>query len=190
MENKSKIAVFKTLTVLVASAFMAAISLVCGKYLAIPIGDVMRFSFENTPIILSGVIFGPCVGAAVGVAADLVGCLAVGFTINPIITLGAGMIGFISGGSNYILKKLGISDLKTRIIISAALSHFVGSLIIKTIGLAAFYSIPFYSLFLLRLINYAIVGSLDGLIVYQLLKNKSFIGQINSMLRKNEKRTA
>ena len=31
-------------------AMLAAMSIVCGKYLAIPLGNVMRFSFENLDI--------------------------------------------------------------------------------------------------------------------------------------------
>ena len=49
---------------MVASAFLVAISIVCGKYLAIRGGDVLRFSFENLPILLAGIAFGPLVGLA------------------------------------------------------------------------------------------------------------------------------
>ena len=86
----------RVLRVTVFSALLAAISIVCGKYLAFNMGDFLRFSFENLPIIFAGMAFGPLIGALVGVVADLVGCLLVGYAINPIITVGAAAIGLIS----------------------------------------------------------------------------------------------
>ena len=64
----------------------------------------MRFSFENTPIIFAGMIFGPIVEALVGTVADLVGCVMVAYEINPLVTLGAALIGLISGIVFYISK--------------------------------------------------------------------------------------
>ena len=53
----------RVLRVAVISAFFAAVSMVLGKYLAIGVGDVLRFSFENLPIIFIGFAFGPIIGA-------------------------------------------------------------------------------------------------------------------------------
>ena len=77
-------------------AILAAFSIILGKYLAINVGENFRFSMENLPILLAGLYLGPLAGAIVGAVADLVGCLLVGYAINPIITLGAVSIGFIS----------------------------------------------------------------------------------------------
>ena len=96
----------RSLQILTFSALLSAISIVCGKYLAINLGEVLRFSFENLPIIFAGIGFGPLVGGAVGLAADLLGCLLVGYAINPLVTLGAAAIGFISGASFIIFKKI------------------------------------------------------------------------------------
>ena len=123
--SRKKIIVFKSLTILVASAFLAALSIVFGKYLAIPIGTVMRFSFENTPIILAGIIFGAPVGAMVGAVADLVGCVLVGYEINIAVTLGAVLIGFVSGLCHYILKKLGAKSTIAIIIIGTYKPHMM-----------------------------------------------------------------
>ena len=78
-------------------AVLAALSIVLGKYLAVNVGENFRFSLENLPLILAGIYLGPVAGAFVGAAADLVGCLMVGYAINPVITLGAVSIGLISG---------------------------------------------------------------------------------------------
>ena len=44
---------------LVIAGLLAALSILCGKYLAIRGGDVLRFSFENLPILLAGFALGP-----------------------------------------------------------------------------------------------------------------------------------
>lgn len=183
MKNKGN-AVFKTLGVLVASAFLAAISIVCGKYLAVPGGEVMRFSFENMPIIMAGMAFGPLVGAIVGAVADIIGCILVGYTINPLVTLGACTVGLVGGLTYFLLGRVAGCPYIVRISASVALAHVTGSVIIKTIGLAAYYAIPFHVLLLWRILNYLIVGAIEGVILYHLMKNRMIIGQINSILRK------
>ncbi len=60
MKNKtSKKRLSGNLQLLAVSAFLAALSIICGKYLALSLGNVLRFSFENLPIVLAGVAFGP-----------------------------------------------------------------------------------------------------------------------------------
>ena len=112
---------------------MVAISILMGKYLAIRGGDVMRFSLENTPIILSGMAFGPTAGALVGLVADLVGCIMVGYTINPLVALGAASIGLISGFVPRILAKASVNG-KLQLAITVAIAHLVGSGVCLAIG--------------------------------------------------------
>lgn len=167
-----------SLKLTVILAFLAAISIVAGKYLAIRGGNIMRFSLENMPIIFAGMAFGPWAGLAVGVVADLVGCVMVGYEINPIVTLGAAAIGLISGFMPMILRKTKLHRALVTAI-TVAIAHFVGSAVIKTLGLAVFYTMPMEILFLWRLLNYLIVGALDGVVVYVLMKNKEIAKQIN-----------
>lgn len=170
----------KSLKLTVYLALLVAISIIMGKYLAIRGGDIMRFSLENMPIIFAGMAFGPVCGAAVGVVGDLVGCLMVGYTINPLVTVGAGAIGLLSGLGALFCNKLGISGpLKTVTAVSVA--HIFGSVIIKTAGLAAYYTIPFSILLLYRFLNYVIVGALDGVIVHVLLKNPAISAQVKEV---------
>jgi len=140
----------KHLKILACSAIFVALSIVCGKYLQIPVGDILRFSFENLPIILSGFVFGPLAGVIVGVLADLLGCVLVGYSINPIITLGAATVGAVSGICSIIFKKC---PLWLRLIPSVSLSHILGSVVVKTFGLAAWYDMPIPELMLWRLLN-------------------------------------
>ena len=161
--NHRKKVIFGSLKVMVAAALLAAMSIVCGKYLKIPVGDIMRFSFENLPILLAGMAFGSAVGVITGVLADLVGCLMVGYAINPIVTLGAAAIGLLGGLVYKLCVKL---PLIIRTLVTVVSSHLVGSVVIKTFGLAKFYSIPFFELMLWRTLNYVIVAALEFVIIY------------------------
>ena len=181
--TKSKVAVFGTLKVMVAVSLLVAMSIVCGKYLAVGVGNVLRFSFENLPIIMAGIMFGPIVGIAAGVAADLIGCLLVGYAINPLVTLGAATVGGVSGLVFALLKKRASLPQALTVALSVAAAHLCGSVLIKTVGLAAFYDMPLALLMLWRLLNYAIVGSAEYVLIYYVTKNKS-VGSMLARLRR------
>jgi ECF transporter S component (folate family) len=178
--NQGKKVIFGSLKIMVAAALLAAMSIVCGKYLKIPVGDIMRFSFENLPILLAGMAFGSVVGVITGVLADLVGCLMVGYAINPIVTLGAAAIGLFGGLVYKLCAKL---PLIVRTLITVVSAHIVGSVLIKTFGLAKFYSIPFLELMLWRTLNYVIVAALEFVIIYFVMKNKAVNSAIDSLKR-------
>lgn len=167
------IAVFGTLKVMVAASLLAAMSIVCGKYLAFGVGNVLRFSLENLPIILCGMLFGPIIGATVGAAADIIGCLLVGYILNPIITVGAAAAGFIGGGAYRLLKKHSRLPHGLSVSIAVAAAHLVGSVIIKTFGLAVFYDMPFPVLLLWRFANYLIIGAVEAALLCFILKSRA-----------------
>ena len=178
----------KILRVIVYSALLAAISIVCGKYLAFNLGEFIRFSFENLPIIFAGMAFGPIVGALVGAVADLVGCLLVGYAINPIVTVGAVAIGLISGLYFFLPESKGKLYYFFKIALTVAVAHFVGSVIIKSFGLSVFYDMPLIILILWRLLNYLIVGVLEGFILYHLMKNKLLTSEIGKIMKRKSQK--
>lgn len=169
-------------------AMLCAISIICGKYLAIRGGDILRFSFENLPIIFAGLSFGPLAGILVGVVSDLVGCVMVGYTINPLVTVGAAAIGAVSGITRLLFNKLGIKGA-FNVAVSVAFAHVIGSVVIKTFGLAAFYDLPIWALMLWRLLNYVIVGAVEAALLIILLKNKEITKLIAEMNPKKSKET-
>lgn len=169
------------LRVLACAALFVALSITCGKYLAIPIGNIMRFSFENLPIILAGILFGPIWGAMIGLTADILGCILVGYAINPIVTLGAVSIGLISGAINKSARKLPVA---IRLALAVFLAHAVGSVFIKTFGLSQWYDISLPLLMLWRLVNYVIVGGVEYILLLLLLGRSSFTKQIDSIFQK------
>ena len=169
-----------SLAVLVSCALLAALSIVLGKYLAIRVGDTMRFSFENLPILLAGMAFGAVPGVLVAVGADLIGCLLVGYPVNPLVTLGGAVIGLLGAVLFRVFAK---APNVVKVTATVLLAHFVGSVLIKTVGLSAFYSYPLWELMLWRLLNYAVVGAAESVLLYVILKNRAIQNQIGMIRR-------
>lgn len=186
-KNGSPFSFFGSLRGLCFAAILAAMSIILGKFLQIPnpFQEFIRLSFENLPIILGAIALGPVAGAMIGVVADLIGCVAYGYTVNPIITLGAASIGAIAGiVSNYIVKK----PLSLKVILSAVPAHLIGSVLIKSFGLASWYlakyELGMMEFILWRLLNYALVATAECVILYILLKNRAFSRQMEGLLKK------
>ena len=195
MEEKQKkkrrapyaIAVFGNPRALCHAALLAAMSLILGKFLQIPtpFAEFVRISFENLPVILSGLVLGPLAGAMTGAVADLVGCLAYGYSINPLITLGAASAGLMAGIVGLLSRRV---PLLLRIALSAIAAHLVGSVAIKTAGIAAWYlakyDLGYMELTLWRLLNYTIIAVLEIAILYALLRHRGFQKQLERMCRR------
>jgi ECF transporter S component (folate family) len=139
--KSAKISLFGSLKVMTMAAMLTAMSVVigifCKSFLNFGNG-LYRVTFENLPILLSGIMFGPVVGGVVGAATDIISYLLSPQTypINVVVTVGAAAVGSVSGVvSRYIFKK----RTNARLILSCLAAHVVGSMIIKPIGLFAFY---------------------------------------------------
>jgi len=179
MKKTSNKLLFGNLKLMACAAILAAMSIVLGKLLAFNLTPVIRISFENLPVILSGIFFGPAVGASVGIIADLLGSLMVGYAINPIITIGAGVIGLCSGTVSSFFQKKNLLS----VILAVSLSHLLGSVLIKTAGLVFFYDMPFGATLLWRLLTYLAIGVAECLIIYLIVKNTALDRQVKSMLQ-------
>jgi len=162
----------KQINTLTLSAMLTAMSVLvgifCKNFLNFG-GGLFRVTFENLPIILAGLLFGPGVGAVVGIATDLISYFLSSqiYPPNLIVTLGAMSIGLISGViSKFIIKKRGY----VQIIVSAAFAHLIGSVVIKSIGLFTFYGWAI----MWRIPLYLIVAPIEIMLMCMLYKNKSF----------------
>ena len=118
----------RNVKVLITAAMLGALSVVigifCKNFLNFGNG-LFRVTFENFPIIMSGILFGPVVGAVTGIVSDMVSYFlsTQSFAISPIVTLGAALVGAVSGiVSNYIIKKRGAA----RVIVAVLFSHIIG----------------------------------------------------------------
>ncbi len=174
-DGKKSKKIFPSLKVLVACAMLAGLSFaigwVCKTYMTF---GAIRITFENIPILISGIVFGPVCGALVGVFSDLLSAVSAGYAINPIITAGAASVGLISG----VISKC-IFKNKTevpRIFVSVISAHIVGSMIIKSIGL---YKMGYaFGVVILRVPLYMLIGAIEFYLIYVLLKNNSIQREI------------
>ena len=185
-QMKRDVLVVGNLRVLCVCAMLAAMSLILGKFLQIPnpFQEVIRISFENLPVIMAGVAFGPIMGLMTGVVADLLGCLMYGYTINPIITLGAGAAGLAAGVlGSWLLRRFSVF----RVIAATVAAHLLGSVLIKSLGLAAWYlsssQMGLLELIAWRLLTYAIVGTAECVILCLLFRRRAFTSQLERMRR-------
>lgn len=160
------------LTTLTIGAMLTALSIVigifCKNFLNFGNG-LFRITFENFPIILSGVLFGPGIGAIVGISSDVLSYFlsTQSFAISPLVTLGAASVGTVAGLAGKFTRKKGPLF---RLLISTFSAHLVGSVIIKSIGLYVYYG----SAVLVRIPLYLFIGSLEGILIYFLFQNPAF----------------
>ena len=170
----------KHLRLLLLMSLFSALSIVFGKLLAFNIGDTVRISFESLPILFAGVFLGPLCGAVVGAVADLLGCLLVGYAINPIITLGAVAIGLLSGVIFRIAKPL---PMAVRLFFAVFIAHIFGSVLIKTVGLIVYYESPVH-LFFVRT-YYLGIAAVEGALLLAIAKSNA-VRALDRMLDRTE----
>ena len=171
MQTKRKTA-FGSVRALTLAAMLTAMSVIigifCKSFLNFGNG-LMRITFENLPIILSGIFFGPIPGAVVGAATDLISYLlsSQAYPPNLIVTAGAMSVGAVSGAvSRYAVRKSGT----LQVILAGGAAHIVGSMIIKPIGLFQFYSWAV----LIRIPVYLVIAPIEIFLICVLFRNKSF----------------
>ena len=165
---------------IVLIGLLAAMSIVFGKLLAINIGSAIRISFENLPILMAGIFLGAPAGFLTGVLADVIGCLIVGYSINPIITLGAGCIGLLAGLVYRLLKE---KPLPVRVYSAVMTAHVIASMIIKSAGLMLYYHYTLAGV-APRVPLYIGIGIAESTIILLMLKNKDFAAQVERLNQK------
>lgn len=178
----SGLRVFGSTRILVVAAIFTALSMVLGKFCAINIGDSIRIGFGGLPIQMAGIMFGPYIGAAVGLVADVVGCLLRGYSINPIITLGSTSIGFVSGFMFHKALKGIDKALLPKIALSTLAAHAVGSMLITSFGLFVYYHTPMQTL-ALRVPIYTITAAVETAVIFILMSNKAFMNELERIRR-------
>ena len=187
MRQKQKLALFGSIKTMTITAMLTAMSVVIGIFCknflnfgAGPYAGLFRITFENLPILAVGLTFGPIVGAVSGLATDLISYFLSKqvYPINPLVTLGALAIGLVAGlVSHYIVKRPG----KARIIVSAALAHLVGSMILKPLGLYQFYGVAV----LWRIPLYLLIAPVEIVLLCLLYRNKT----VHTLLDGKKRRT-
>ncbi len=174
------IKVFGKARALTLSAMLAAMSvvigIVCKNFLTY---IYYRITFENLPVIFAGILFGPFVGAVVGVCADAVSCLASSNpSINPVISLGALLVGFTSG---LVSHHISFKSETARLVASVAMAHLIGQVIVKSIGKMLWYGMPWWGAFIGLGIS-AFVGTLEFFAIRLLLDNPGIKKELDKFI--------
>ena len=164
--NHSKLSV-RTLTML---ALLTAMSIIFARVFTVSTG-FLRFNLGALPTHLAAVWFGPAGGFVVGALADMIGGTLSGYSINPLITLGAGAIGLVAG---FAWQKLNRLSTNLRLAASVLLGHFVGSMVITSLALRLFYGYPWATL-AVRIPNALILSAVNVVLLRILLENRSLM---------------
>ena len=176
--NHSKLSV-RTLTML---ALLTAMSIIFARVLTVSTG-FLRFNLGALPTHLAAVWFGPAGGFAVGAVADLIGGTLSGYSINPLITLGAGAIGLVAGSvglvSGLLFQKLSSLRLGLRLQISILAGHLVGSVVINSLALHIFYGYQ-WPVLAARIPNAIVLSAINTVLVRILLENKALAAMIKA----------
>lgn len=161
-------------------ALSCVIAYVCKLF---TLWGVVRFTFESLPLIITGILFGPWWGFGCGMCADLLNTALSSYgigAINPIVTLGEALIGLSAGFIfNYCLKK---GNQTIRVLVSTLVSHIVGNIIVKTVGLWLYYPNMRPFLFV-RIPTYIIIAGIEFSIILVLFRSRVF-----SSLQKESKK--
>ena len=148
---------------------MVAMSIILTRILAVPIGETIRISFGDVPIILAGILFGPLAGAVTGAAADIVGVMLKsqgGFFIG--FTLSSALTGFIPG-LFFLRRKAEKVSLGKIILIVTLITVFI-SLILNTYWLTILVGKGFFVILTPRLLVRAIIAPLEVIFLAIILR--------------------
>ena len=168
MKKKKSYTVHTVTLAAMLTACSIVIGIFCKNFLNFG-GGLFRITFENLPIILAGITCGPIIGGMVGIASDLLSYLlsAQAYPPNLIVTLGACVVGVASGTVSRLLRH---KNLTLRVILSGAVAHLLGSMLIKPIGLFQFYS----WLVLWRIPLYLVIAPIEILLLIWLTHHRFY----------------
>ena len=164
---------FRGLRALCFSALLCAAAVVIA-YLckALTIGNSIRITFENLPIILCGYAFGPVAGLLCGACADFLNTAVSQYGLgglNPILTAGAGVVGLCAGLMPRILPKKTNENL--RLGLSVLCAHVMGNMIVKSLGLYIYYRTPL-AVLAIRIPLYLTIAAVEFLLLGLLLRSR------------------
>lgn len=163
----------KQLFTLTCLALLTAMQVVAARFLSISITESLRFSLSFIPVVIAARRFGILGGVLVYGLGDFLGAIIFPTTgaYFPGFTLTAAVSGLIYG--LYLAKKGGA----VRIILSTITSQLICTLLMNSYWLSLLYGTDYTAVFISRIPQSLIVGSLQG--VFMLL----FLEKICSMIK-------
>lgn len=175
---------------LTVCALLTALSVVLARLLTVIPSEVSRFSLEAVPILLAGLLFGPVPGAAVGFAADFIGCLFSPYGYNPIFCLPPILYGLWAGLlRGFVWQKPNV----WRVALAVFPAALCGSVLWQSAALALVYGgeakLPFFLTRLAaRSVQFAVTGALDTVTVWLLARRNALSPVLHRMKTKERDR--
>ena len=156
----------RTLTsVALLTALSVVIGILCKNFFTFNV--YYRVTFENMPILLAGILYGPAAGAVCGALADVISCLcSTNPAVIPLITVGAATVGLCAGlVSKFFIKKHG----PLQYFIASLTGHLLGQVAIKSIAKILFLGMPSFGIAIGLGIS-VVVGTLEFLAISLIMK--------------------
>lgn len=155
---------------------LCALIIVFERTVYIPVGDSSRYSFTFIVIFISGMLLGAIDAAIVAAAADVIGAIIAGYSVNPLITVCVALSAFFCGLLLY--AKVDFVKLTIAILLDQALC----SLLLKSAAFAIWYgggmgSYPKY--FMIRIVQVAIMIPVEFVVLFSL--NKLLFGRLKKL---------
>lgn len=175
---------------LTVCALLTALSVVLARLLTVIPSEVSRFSLEAVPILLAGLLFGPVPGAAVGFAADFIGCLFSPYGYNPIFCLPPILYGLWAGLlRGFVWQKPTV----WRVALAVFPAALCGSVLWQSAALALVYGgeakLPFFLTRLAaRSVQFAFTGAVDTVTVWLLARRNALSPVLHRMKTKERDR--
>lgn len=157
---------------LVKAAMLTALSIILSRILGIQLTQDIKISFGTLPLMLSGVLFGPLLGALSGLAADLIGIMInLGGAYHPGFTLGAILTGMVPGLIFMYGKRKEISN-KVLILLVIIFVYGINHGLLTPLWLTQLYGTPYKVLLAgraIKVIPDAIINYILLLLIYERL---------------------
>ena len=144
---------------------LIALHIVTGRLLSIELSPSLRITISSSFVMLAGLWFGPVAGALAGIVADILGSFIKGYSPFLPLTVTPMALGLLMGFFAPFLKKrknilyYGICIIGSTLLASGVYSSFAFSLLYKA---------PMYIYLPGRLIQAAVTGVVNTIIVYTL----------------------
>ncbi|WP_297281185.1 folate family ECF transporter S component [uncultured Anaerococcus sp.] len=150
-------------------ALLTALSVVF-KFFSINIGETRRYSFILLAVMISGIFYGPLVGAITGGLGDVIGHLVLPQGMfHPGFTLTAIIIGISSGIISRILSNTDIKNKNLAISLACCIFNFlIVALFLNTLWLSQLTGTSYWPLLVSRIIKSLIEMSMNWILLYLL----------------------
>ena len=180
--NKASNKKTKHLLTIVYCAVLISMSIVLSRYMSFSIGNGIRISLGNLPIIIASLMFGPFAGAIVGFAADFIGATVMTGTtpaaFNPFLCIGPVLIGIIPAAIRRIaFNKKKVQHPLVALLLITLITHTCASIFVTTNILNYFFmsfsGVKYWIYLGTRVLIYLITAIIEAFAIFALVKARA-----------------